>query len=51
MLMSGHAMAFMTLKSCKMVNTMQGVRWLGLYCDSQRNCVQQLFAEYCPYMI
>jgi hypothetical protein len=51
MLMSGPAMAFMTLKSCSMVNTMNGVRWLGVYCDAQRNCVQQLFNEYCPYMI
>ena len=51
LLMSGPAMAFMTLKSCNMVNTMNGVRWLGVYCDAQRNCVQQLFNEYCPYMI
>ena len=48
---SGPAHAFMTLKSCKMVNTMNGVRWLGVYCDSQNNCVQQLSVDYCPYMI
>ena len=48
---SGPAHAFMTLRSCNMVNTMNGVKWLGVYCDSQRNCVQQLFNEYCPYMI
>lgn len=51
LLASGPAFAFLTLKSCNMVNTTQGVRWLGTYCDSQRNCVQQLFTEYCPYMI
>ena len=51
LLASGPAFAMMTLKSCSMVNTMNGVRWLGVYCDSQRNCVQQLFTEYCPYMI
>lgn len=51
LLSSGPAFAMLTLKSCNMVNTTQGVKWLGVYCDSQRNCVQQLFNEYCPYMI
>ena len=44
-LASGPAFAFMSLKSCNMVNTLKGVRWLGVYCDSQRNCVQQLCRE------
>jgi len=51
MLASSPAFAMLTLKSCTMVNTMNGVRWLGVYCDSQRNCVQQMFRDYCPYMI
>lgn len=48
--LSGPALAVMTLKSCRMVSTMSGVKWLGVYCDSAGTCVQQLFDNYCPYM-
>lgn len=42
------ALAFMSLRSCVMVNTMQGPQYMGTYCDSQGNCMKALFSGYCP---
>lgn len=49
--LSGPAMAYMTLKSCQMISTSSGVKWLGRYCDAAGNCVQQLSDSYCPYVL
>jgi hypothetical protein len=43
--------AFMTLKSCTMVNTMSGARWLGTYCNASGECVKVMFSNYCPYSL
>jgi hypothetical protein len=43
--------AFMTLKSCTMVNTMSGARWLGTYCNTSGECVKVMFSSYCPYSL
>ncbi len=41
----------MTLKSCTMVNTMSGARWLGTYCNASGECVKVMFSSYCPYSL
>lgn len=45
------AWAYMSLRSCVMINTLQGVRWVGTYCDAQGTCVKAVFTEYCPVML
>ena len=45
------ALALMNLKSCTMVSTMSGTRWLGTYCNFGGECVKVMFSSYCPYSL
>ena len=50
-LASGPALSFMSLKSCNVISTTSGTKWMGTYCDMQGNCLKMLFDSYCPPML
>lgn len=45
------ALAFMSLRSCNLINTMNGVKYVGTYCDVRGDCIKMLFDSYCPPML
>lgn len=45
------ALAFMSLRSCNIINTMGGIKYMGTYCDVRGDCIKMLFDSYCPPML
>lgn len=37
-----------TLRSCTLISTMNGIRYLGTYCNAMGECIKQVTVEYCP---
>lgn len=48
---AGPALAFMSLKSCNITPTMNGLKYMGEYCNMQGQCITVLFDHYCPPML